>query len=60
VIDFKDDQQKQLFKEAMKESLNEWLDKQFAVLGKWTVFGILSMALVAMTYVYINFSFIKK
>jgi hypothetical protein len=39
-------------KAAMKEALNEWLDKQWAKFGKWTAGGILSLALAALAYAY--------
>jgi hypothetical protein len=34
------EEQKELHKEAIKEAIAEWLDKQFIVLGKWTLKGI--------------------
>lgn len=37
-------------KEAVKEALKEWLDEQFARVGKWTVHGILAVALAALVY----------
>lgn len=37
-------------KEAVKEALKEWLDDQFARVGKWTVNGILAAALAALVY----------
>lgn len=39
-------------KAAMKEALNEWLDKQWASLGKWTFGGIASAGLSALAYLY--------
>lgn len=39
-------------KAAMKEALNEWLDKQWAAVGKWTVGGIISTALAGLAYAY--------
>jgi hypothetical protein len=39
-------------KAAMKEALQEWLDKQWASLGKWTMGGIASTALSALAYLY--------
>lgn len=37
-------------KEAVKEALKEWLDEQFARVGRWTVHGIVAAALVALVY----------
>lgn len=31
---------KEAFKEAVKEAANEWLDAKFAQFGKWTAYGI--------------------
>lgn len=39
-------------KAAMKEALNEWLDKQFARFGRWTAAGLFSTALAALAYAY--------
>ena len=45
---------KQEAKEALKEALNEWLDKQWATFGKWTFGGLLSIALAGLAYAYFN------
>lgn len=37
-------------KAALKEGLREWLDSQFATLGKWTLGGLASAALVGIVY----------
>ncbi|WP_156396880.1 hypothetical protein [Noviherbaspirillum sp. Root189] len=39
---------KDLQKEILKEAISEWLDKQFATLGKWTLGGICSAGLAAL------------
>ena len=39
-------------KQAIKEAIQEWLDKQYAVVGRWTTRGLLSMAVVALFYIY--------
>jgi hypothetical protein len=39
-------------KQAMKDALNEWLDKQFAIFGRWTVSGLVSSAIAALAYAY--------
>lgn len=37
-------------KELIKEAISEWLDKQFARLGKWTLAGLCSAGLAAIGY----------
>ncbi len=39
-----------VMKDAVKEALTEWLDKKFEQVGKFTVNGILAMALAALVY----------
>jgi hypothetical protein len=39
-------------KAAMKEALNEWLDKQWAQFGKWTMSGLASAAIAGLAYAY--------
>ena len=39
-------------KAAMKEALTEWLDKQWAAVGKWTVGGLASTAIAGLAYAY--------
>ena len=34
----------------VKEAINEWLDVQFATLGKWTLTGILAAAFGGLVY----------
>jgi hypothetical protein len=46
------DEQKELHKEAIKEAISEWLDKQFIVLGKWTLKGISAMGLAVLVYLW--------
>jgi hypothetical protein len=43
---------KVLHKEAIKEAINEWLDKQYILFGKWTLRGISSGVLVLLLYGY--------
>lgn len=38
-------------KELIKEAISEWLDKQFATLGKWSLAGICSAGLAALAYI---------
>jgi hypothetical protein len=42
--------EKGLTKDVVKEALKEWLDEKFALVGKWTVQGILAAALAALVY----------
>ena len=44
---------KQLHKEAIKEAINEWLDKQYILFGKWTIRGLASGGLVILLYGYV-------
>lgn len=46
------EEQKEIYKEAIKEALSEWLDKQFILVGKWTIRGIAAAMLAMMVYVY--------
>lgn len=41
-----------LDKEVVKEALQEWLDKQFAAFGKWTLAGLVSAALAGAVYLW--------
>lgn len=46
------EEQKELQKAAIKEAIQEWLDKQFTTLGKWTLKGLASAALAVFIYLY--------
>lgn len=46
------EEQKEIQKQAIKEAISEWLDKQFIVLGKWTLKGISSMGLAVLVYLW--------
>ena len=37
-------------KEIIKEAINEWLNVQFAILGKWTLGGLMSVGVAALGY----------
>jgi hypothetical protein len=43
-----DDEEK---KKIIKEAIDEWLNKQFSVFGRWTFYGILSSGLGALAYI---------
>lgn len=40
-------------KNVIKQALKEWLNEQFAAFGKWSLFGILSMAFSALVYIWL-------
>lgn len=40
-------------KAAIKEAISEWLDVQFAVVGRWTVNGILAAAVAGLFYAWL-------
>ena len=44
---------KTILKEALKESLREWLDEKYAEFGKWSVHGLMAAALGATVYLII-------
>lgn len=52
VMNYMDQLTKAEAKAAMKEALNEWLDKQFASFGKWTMSGLASAAIAGLAYAY--------
>lgn len=41
---------KELQKQAIKEAIREWLDEQFATLGRWTFHGLLAAAFAGAVY----------
>jgi hypothetical protein len=47
-MDMTPEQQKQ----AIKEALEEWLDKQFTSFGKWSLKGIVAVALAGLVYLW--------
>jgi hypothetical protein len=46
------EEQKEIHKAAIKEAIGEWLDKQFIVLGKWTLKGMSAMGLAVLVYLW--------
>lgn len=44
---------KDVQKEAVKEALQEWLDKQFSIFGKWTLSGLLAVAFAGAIYLWL-------
>lgn len=47
------DDERMMHKEAVKEALQEWLDKQFSQFGKWTFTGLLAAAFVGAVYLWL-------
>ncbi len=61
-----DDLQRQLFennrelvKEALKEGISEWMDKQYAKVGRWTLGALGVVVLGAVIYVIGHFGSAK-
>jgi hypothetical protein len=44
------EEQKEIQTQAIKEALEEWLDKQFTSFGKWSLKGIVALALAGLVY----------
>jgi len=45
---------KEIMKDAVKEAIIEWLNEQFAKVGKWTMRGIAAMGFAALVYVWLT------
>jgi hypothetical protein len=41
---------KEVWKEAIKEAISEWLEAKFAQLGKWTFGGLMAAAFAGAVY----------
>lgn len=46
------EEQKEIQKQAIKEALEEWLDKQFTNFGKWSLRSIGAIGLAALVYMW--------
>ena len=46
------EEQKELHKEAIKEAISEWMDKQYSIVGQWTIRGFRTMLVVAVVYLW--------
>jgi len=57
--DLTEEQRKKVIKEAVKEAIKEWLEKEFALFGKWSFFGILAMFFSLMVYAWFYFGLWK-
>lgn len=53
-FDLKDDKQKELFRQALADAIDAWLDKQFSKFGKWSLGGLVSIALAGLSYLYLS------
>lgn len=42
---------KEELKEALKDAMREWLDEKYSQFGKWTLHGLLAMAVAVLTLV---------
>lgn len=45
---------KEEWKALVKEALQEWLDRQFALFGKWSMAGLFSIALAGLLFLYLT------
>lgn len=45
---------KEEWKQIVKEALQEWLDKQFAAFGKYSMAAVVSLAMVASAYIWLQ------
>lgn len=54
LVDLEDEKQRELFSQLLGEAIDKWLDKQYAVVGKWTLRGLLATAFAAFVYFYFN------
>lgn len=43
-------ERKEIFKEALREVINEWLDRELKVVGRWTLRGIGTALFAACVY----------
>lgn len=46
------EEQKELYKQAIKEAAEEWLKEQYSTFGRWTMRGLLSAVSVVILYMY--------
>lgn len=54
MLDPHDPAAKALFKETLREAIDEWMDKQFAKFGRWSLYGIVVFLFGVVTYLYLN------
>lgn len=50
----KEDREKQVVKEALKEGIQDWMDKQFASLGRWTFRGMCAISFAVVIYLWLS------
>jgi hypothetical protein len=46
------EEQKELYKQAIKEGVNEWMDNMYKTVGKWTIHGGLVTIVGLLGYMY--------
>jgi hypothetical protein len=49
-IDFNDEEQKKFLRDSIKAAINGWLDERFAMVGKWTVRGLVCAVIAALAH----------
>jgi hypothetical protein len=50
MVELTKEEQKQVFKEV----LDEWLDKQFATFGRYTLAGLVSVGIAGLIYLWVH------
>ena len=46
------EEQKALYKEAIKEGIREWMDDMYKIVGKWTIHGGIVALVAGLGYIY--------
>jgi hypothetical protein len=46
------EEQKELYKKAVQESIKEWMDEMYRTVGKWTLKGALVTIVAGLGYLY--------
>jgi len=52
MVNLEDPRQREEFRQAVREAIDEWLDKQFAKFGVWSVRSIFAIVLAGVAYLY--------
>ena len=51
-VNLEDEEQRRIFKEALAEAVDNWLDRQWASFGKWTARGAMALLFGFLAYMY--------